>query len=130
MALVAPDSGRDPVDEALAPPRPLDHERPFAILGDRPDRLTLALAKGRIGPEHGLDVELEEVFGVDEVSLTEGARLSVRLTCRPLGHLHDLDVGVIEQAKDGVRTTKDRLGDLIGRHIAQHHPEDPRTTAS
>ena len=81
VALVAADAGRDPVDEALAPARPLDDERPFAVLRDRLDGLALALAKGRVGAEHGLEVALQEVVGVDGVSLTEGDRPTI--VCDP-----------------------------------------------
>ena len=61
MALVAADAGRDPVDEALAPARPLDDERAMPVLDDRLDRLALALAEGRVGAEHGLEMPGEVV---------------------------------------------------------------------
>ena len=65
VALVAADARRDPVHEALAPTRPLDDERSFTVLGDCPDRLPLAVAKGRVGAEHGPKMALEVVIGSD-----------------------------------------------------------------
>ena len=59
VALVAPDAGRDPVDEALAPAGPLDDERPPTVADDRLDRLALAVAELGARAEHGLQVGLE-----------------------------------------------------------------------
>ena len=56
VALVAAHAGRDPVDEALAPAGALDDERAAAVLGDRLDRLALAVAERRVRAEHGLEV--------------------------------------------------------------------------
>ena len=61
VPLVPPQPGGDPVHEALAPPGPLHHERPGAVPHDRLDGLALALAEGRGGAEHGLDVGLEGI---------------------------------------------------------------------
>ena len=63
VAGVAPDPGRDPVDEALAPPRPLHDERPRPVAHDRLDRLALALAERRARAEHRLEVGLEGIGG-------------------------------------------------------------------
>ena len=61
---------RDPVDEALAPAGPLDDEGTLAVLGDGLDRLALALAERRAWAEHGLEMALEHVVGVDGPSVT------------------------------------------------------------
>ncbi len=58
---IAPDAGGDPVHEALAPARALDDEGAVAVLGDRLDRLALAVAERRLWAEHGLEVLGEEV---------------------------------------------------------------------
>ena len=61
VALVAPHARGDPVDEALAPARPLHDERARAVPDDRLDRLALALAERRARAEHRLEVGLEGV---------------------------------------------------------------------
>ena len=61
VALVPPDPRGDPVDEALAPARPLHDERPRAVADHGLDRLALALAERRTRAEHGLEVGLEGV---------------------------------------------------------------------
>jgi hypothetical protein len=50
VALVTTDARRDPVDEALAPARALDDERPLPVADDRLDRLALPLAELGGGP--------------------------------------------------------------------------------
>ena len=75
--VVAADPRGDPVDEALAPAGPLDDERPLAVLGDRLDRLALALAEGRVGAEHGLEVALEVVVDADGRSVTVVSRCRI-----------------------------------------------------
>ena len=63
VALVAQDARRDPVDEALAPARSLDDERPAAVADDRLDRLALAFAELGVGAEHRLEVSLQGGVG-------------------------------------------------------------------
>ena len=67
---VPTDPRRDPVDEALAPAGPLDDEGTLAVLGDGLDGLALALAERRARAEHGLEMALEHVVGVDGPSVT------------------------------------------------------------
>ena len=59
VALVAADPRRDPVDEALAPARALDDERPLPVSDHGLDRLALALAELRVGTEHRPEVVVE-----------------------------------------------------------------------
>ncbi len=61
VACVPPDAGRDPVDEALAPPRPLHDERPRPVPDHRLDRLALPVAERGARAEHRLEVGLERV---------------------------------------------------------------------
>ena len=63
VALVAADPRRDPVDEALAPARALDDERPLPVADHGLDRLALALAELRVGTEHRSEVVVERRRG-------------------------------------------------------------------
>ena len=65
--VIAPDAGRDPVDEALAPAGPLDDEGPRAVLEHRLDRLPLPVAKRRVGTEHRPKVVEEGVLVLDQI---------------------------------------------------------------
>ena len=63
VALVAADPRRDPVDEALAPARALDDERPLPVADHGLDRLALAFAEVRVGTEHRSEVVVERRGG-------------------------------------------------------------------
>ena len=75
VTLVAPDSGRDPVDEALAPARPLDDQ---SVARRRARRLRWRRAdrRGRCAPGPSIVSRwsLEKVVRVDGASLTDGGR--------------------------------------------------------
>ena len=71
VTLVAADPRRDPVDEALAPARPLDDEGSVTVLDDRLDRLALAVAECGAGAEHGLEVLGQKIHGLFEISASQ-----------------------------------------------------------
>ncbi len=87
VAAVAPDAGRDPVHEALAPARALDDERAAAVVDDGLDRLALALAEGRLGAEHALEVSGQVIHRCPSVAARRPGFLSRSPSATPDGRL-------------------------------------------
>ena len=61
MPLLAQQRGRDEIDEALTPPRALNHQHPRVIIGQRENRLQLAVAELLRVPKRCLEQTLSAV---------------------------------------------------------------------
>ena len=61
VALIAPDARGDPVDQALAPARPLHDQRAMAVLGDGFDGLALTVAERCVRTEHRMEVARKDI---------------------------------------------------------------------